>query len=935
MQSLIFNKKKSRYKKKHFINLILFCAFLIVAIVLGSSMLSHIRTQTLQMKSESLTAILKTNQENMHLWLNNIFSNVKAWASERQLEQMVEKCLTQPETRQELLTGKPLKELRKFFAPRLRSGGFNGFFIIAPDFINIGSMRDANIGAFSLIAQQRMALIKRCFKGETLFIPPIYSDVPLRNKAGQMVPKIPTMFIATPVKNDKGEVIAVMTVRIKPEIDFTRVASLGKFGNTGETYFFDETGRMLTPSRFENQLRAVGLIGKNQTSMLNLRITNPGINLLKHHRKFSLNSDNQLTHMVKSALKHGAGVDINGYRNYLGVKVIGVWLWDSTLETGMATEMSLAEAARASDSIRSLFIIINSGIFALGFIIFFVISKIRDQAENRIIESERRYRSLVETTPDWVWEIDKNGIYTYSSPGIKDILGYEPEEIIGKTPFDFMAPDVVENLKKLFNRIIAGEKIFHGIENINIHKNGSRVILETSGAPIFNTNGKLKGFQGVDRDITSRKKNEQALIKSKKGLELGIMERTSQLQKAKITAEKANQAKSIFLASMSHELRTPLNSILGFTQLLETKNTKIGGSLLNEKYFSKILNSGRHLLELIDEILDLAKIESGEMNLSFETIDICQSVMEALESVRPMSISNGIELLPEKPGAPIFINVDRTRFNQIVLNLLSNAIKYNRPNGKVMISCETSEKSLRLNIEDTGKGIKKDKLNMLFDPFNRLGEETSNIEGTGIGLTITKRLVEMMEGDIGVESQAGIGTKFYVEFKMVPPPESLRKRKNSVPAGLSLKGNYTILYIEDNMINQQLVVAILSDNQNITLLTAATAASGIKTAVNNNPDLILMDIGLPDMDGFQAFEELKKKKETKYIPVVGLSADAMPLDIKKAMNAGFADYLPKPINLGKFYEVIAGIFNTRENSRDILSHDNVPSIKKDSCFFDH
>ncbi len=1031
----------ANYKTPYIINLILPGVFLIIVTILGSIMVSHINKQGRKTTVNALTAILKTNQETMHFWFNDISSTIQSWASKRQIKELVAQYLTLPRKKKVLLSSKILKELRNFFEPRLSSRHFNGFFIIAPDFINIGSMRDANVGTFSLIAQQRMGLLKRSFHGETVFIPPIYSDVPLKDSSGKMVPKMPTMFVATPVRNNKHKIIAVMTIRIKPEINFTRVARIGKLGNTGETYFFDETGRMLTPSRFEKQLRRVGLIGKNQTSMLYLKIRDPGINLLKHHQKIPINADYPLTHMAQMALKHGAGTDINGYRNYLGVKVVGSWLWDHTLGIGMATEMSLYEATRASDKIRSLFIIISSGIVAIGIMIFLVISKIRDQTKARIIKSEMRYKSLVETTPDWVWEVDENGVYTYSSPRIKEILGYEPQEIIGKTPFDFMHPKSMEKIKNKFNDIINSRKAFHGLENINVHKNGKKVVLETSGVPIFDNNGDLKGFQGIDRDITRRKQIELALIKSKQELEMHVMERTSELQKtnkklssilektsqgfyivdndaiiidvnpkmeemfgrpreeiighsffefvdeenkkifmeqikirergenssydaklqqpdgsniscyfsatclndengkkigsfalvtditerknfeeklrqAKIKAEKANQAKSIFLASMSHELRTPLNAILGFTQLLEAKTERINGKILQEKYFSKIMHSGRHLLGLIDEILDLAKIESSEINLSIETIDICPLIMETIESVHPISMKYGIEIINKKPKSPIFIKADRTRLNQIFLNLLTNAIKYNRPNGKVMITYEKLKDRIRLNVEDTGPGIEKNKIRLLFDPFNRLGAETSNIEGTGIGLTITKHLVEMMGGNIGVESHLGIGTKFFIEFPHVARPSATTEKDRRQKHGeLGLKDQYTLLYIEDNMINQQLVIAILANHPNITLLTAETASYGIEIAVKKRPDLILMDIGLPDMSGFEAFEQLKKIKVTKNIPVVGLSADAMPLDIKKAMDAGFTDYLTKPINLGKFYKVIEKAINPdRTNS---------------------
>lgn len=768
--------------------------FLLIVTILGLTMVSQLQKHGRQATGNALTAILKTNQASMDLWFNHISSDIQYWASTQHFQSLTEKHLTHSRDQQSLLASKTLRDLRIFFAPRLQQHNFNGFFIIAPDFINIGSMRDANIGKPSPIAAQRPDLLKRCFKGETVFIPPIYSDVPLPDKTGKIIPEKPTMFLGTPIKDNHGEVTAVLTIRIIPENNFARVARIGKLGKTGETYFFDQTGRMLTPSRFETQLKTIGLMQEGQSSVLNLEIRDPGMDLLAGHIPTLARADQPLTHMAEMAIKNTSGIDINGYRDYRGVQVIGSWLWDDTLGIGMTTEINLAEATHTSDKTRILFIIINSLTIGFGFIIFFVIFKKEEQA---------------------------------------------------------------------------GQK------------------------------------------------SEQVLIESKEKLELRVRERTLDLQRsnkklllAKSAAEKSNRAKSVFLASMSHELRTPLNSILGFTQLMETKIDK-EEEHPHKGYLSRVLKSGEHLLSLIDEILDLAKIESDSIELSIEPIDVGSLVLEAIEFVRPISMSHGIELVPEESKEPIFINVDRIRFNQIVLNLLTNAIKYNRPNGKVRIFWEPSGNKLRLNIADTGIGIEKNKIGLLFDPFNRLGAEASSIEGTGIGLTITKRLVEMMEGRIGVESKPGIGTTFFVEFAFAPHP--IKEQEPTVQTSTSydfdLTGEYTILYVEDNKTNQTLIEAILKDYSNITLLKAGNGAQGIEMAVNHKPDLVLMDIGLPDMNGFEAFKRINKNKETRHIPVVGLSANAMPRDIKKAMGAGFAEYLTKPINIGKFIRVLVATLN--------------------------
>ena len=258
----------------------------------------------------------------------------------------------------------------------------------------------------------------------------------------------------------------------------------------------------------------------------------------------------------------------------------------------------------------------------------------------------------------------------------------------------------------------------------------------------------------------------------------------------------------------------------------------------------------------------------------------------------------------------MFIQADSTRFRQVVLNLLSNADKYNRPEGEVHISYEEKEgNNIRLTVADTGPGIEKNKLGRLFKPFDRLGVEASSIEGTGVGLTITKRLVEFMGGNIYLNSELGKGTSFFVDLPQADAPPEKREilyKQNQLLPG-TIDGEYTLLYVEDNIQNRQLLQAILKTTPNLKLITTEDAESGIDMAIHHKPDLILMDLNLPEMDGFEALEKLKGFKETKHTPIVALSGNAMPLDIKKAIDSGFVDYLTKPFNIGELYQIIGDV----------------------------
>lgn len=382
----------------------------------------------------------------------------------------------------------------------------------------------------------------------------------------------------------------------------------------------------------------------------------------------------------------------------------------------------------------------------------------------------------------------------------------------------------------------------------------------------------------------------------------------TQLRQSKEIADAANTAKSDFLSSMSHELRTPMNSILGFAQLLELDESH-PLSEQQKSHLRYIVRGGEHLLELINQVLDLARVESGHMTLSQEKVNASNVCKDALVLVENLAADREIELLSDL-DEDLFIKVDYTRLKQALLNLLSNAIKYNRRSGRVILTCRTtSSGKARFTVSDTGEGIPHEKQKGLFEPFNRLGKEGSDIEGTGIGLLITKQIIEAMGGDIGVESEAGRGSDFWLEFDVLgqtsqivaaQPPESAKS--NTRNGSGDVKG--VVLYVEDNPANMKLMETILARMENVQLITAMNAEQGISLARQLRPRLIFMDINLPGMDGIQALKALKTHPETESIPVVAVSAAAMERDIERGLSAGFKAYLSKPFSITEVISVL-------------------------------
>jgi PAS domain S-box-containing protein len=513
---------------------------------------------------------------------------------------------------------------------------------------------------------------------------------------------------------------------------------------------------------------------------------------------------------------------------------------------------------------------------------------------------------------------DEKGVIQLFNVGAERMLGYTAADVLDKiTPADISDPqELVARASVLslelgtpirpgFEALVF--KASRGIEDIYeltyIRKGGSRLPAVVSVTALRDADGIIIGYLLIGTDNTERKlveAEQKRLDQRLRDQGQVLVEKNEELQSAKAVAEKANLAKSEFLSSMSHELRTPLTAILGFAELMESGTPALTGS--QKQSIEQILKAGWYLLELINEILDLAVIESGKVSMSLEPISLADVLRECRTMIEPQAVKAGISLT-FSGCEECFVIGDRTRTKQVIVNLLSNAIKYNSQEGSVELTVEErAEGRVRVSIRDTGVGLSSGQLAELFVPFQRLGQEAGETEGTGIGLVVTKRLIELMGGAIGMESQVGVGSVFWVEMIAADPAAAVW---TPVPAERNEEARAesaacTVLYVEDNSANMMLVEVLIARRPGVSMLKAVTATLGIELARKLQPNLILMDIDLPDMSGVEALKILRGDPTTAHIPVVALSANAMLRDIEHGMNAGFFRYLTKPIRTDEF-----------------------------------
>jgi PAS domain S-box-containing protein len=529
----------------------------------------------------------------------------------------------------------------------------------------------------------------------------------------------------------------------------------------------------------------------------------------------------------------------------------------------------------------------------------FVLAIIRDvterkHAEAALRESEAKIRALVETTSDWIWEVDRNGRYTYASPKVRDLLGYEPEEVVGKTPFELMPAEVAEDVRALFAKIAASREAFAGLENVNLHKDGHRVVLETSGVPILDAEGSFLGYRGIDRDITARKQAAE------------------ELKQAKEAAEAANRAKSIFLANLSHEIRTPITAMLGAAEMAGQSTAERAAE---PDHMGTILRNGRHLLSLVDDLLDAARLEAGKIEVNIVDCSLEEILADVHAVTRPLHQKETVDFRIRYDGEiPSRIRTDPVRLKQAIINLVSNALKFTKEGHVhvlVKVQHEAEEPRLSISVEDTGIGIPPGELERIFEVFAQVESDSSRVlAGVGLGLPLARWIASQLGGTLMVDSREGHGSTFTLRVATGPLDEVTWTRPGEVSIPMRSTSRGAVFAVEQQIEGSILLAEDFTDARD--LMEHALQSAGaqvtavpdgedaVKAATEQSFDLILMDIHMPQMDGPAAAADLRRRG--CLTPIIALSASASPRDHRRVLDAGFDDLWPKPIPLKELVE---------------------------------
>jgi PAS domain S-box-containing protein len=753
--------------------------FCLVVSVIAWYTLGRVETITRADLSSSLKTILRTTNSALQIWEFERKADAVTGAESVELRANIKELLKVPRTRDALMSTPVRTKLNTLLAPRIGVYGYLGYLVIAPDLSNIGSSQDTNLGVTNLLAEQGNFL-ERVFEGETLISHPLISDVPLLNiYSGRIVEGEPTMFVVTPVFDDEGGIVAALGFRLDPAIDFTRILQLGRTGQTGETYAFNSKGTLLSESRFDRELRMAGLT-KNR-GLLSIEIRNPGQTLSEGLQPQPPTNEQPFTTMANTAISRRSGVNIDGYRNYLGVEVVSAWTWDPGMQLALATEVSVDEAYRSFNFVRKLILSAMglTGVLAIGITFMVNIGRTRalslvsavDVGRDRALqfakmaqERETRMRGVVDNVGDAIITFDGQGTIESFSPVAEKIFGYFSPEVVGQNISILVPePDRSAYSNYLRNYLEAGKAIMIGVEREveGMKKDGTVFPLDiTINEMCFEDN---RIFIGTLRDISERKQAEDKLKRSHEELQV-----THQELKASLTeVQKAHNSlvASEKLAGIGGLTSGICREALGILGTISVQLQKLNGMQHKDSSWTQAVRVSHEetarLEKIIHSLLNFFKKGKEEV--------VSVRINEELDSVLTMMDhhlkSKGIEINKQFDSTLPTLRVDPEEMSQVFFYIIDNARQAMPEGGTLATSIKYKKKNgtdyIRINITDNGDGIRKEDLKQIFNPFF---SNKPTGQGTGMGLSVCSHLIKKNGGDISVESERGKGTTFSIDL---------------------------------------------------------------------------------------------------------------------------------------------------------------------------
>lgn len=867
--------------------MLILLALTIICIAFASVVVQFSEKKAYETIEYNLNTQLSATHQRLQGWMQNELGILTQLGKNASLAELVAALLRLPHNQASLINSPLQTEIRDFFASRHKLLVDGDFFVLSPEMINIASQSDEQLASANVISQLKPALLQEVLDGQGVFIPS------LNLASGDK--RSPSMFFAAPILDQQGQVIAILVRGIDPAGAFSDVMKAGYIGKSGQTYTVDQQGLLLSKVRFEKQLQNIGLIKGGERAILNLRITDPGINLAAGERTDVHQTQWPLTLAAQHIHDQVDNINLAGYRDYRGVSVVGQWLWDDQLHMGIIVEVDVKESL-------ALYSIIEYTVFGVLFIALLLISfctlftlnigeratraltrsqnELETLVEKRTLELNEnvaRTRTIIDTASDGIIVMNHDGIIQEFSPAAEHIFGYLGADIIGKN----FAMLVSEHITLDIQDIDSGLQELQGKS-----KSGRDFDIELSIGK-----ARLGGeyiFTGLVRDISSRKEAER------------------EIQLARDKAEDATKAKSNFLANMSHEIRTPMNAIIGMSYLaLQT-----GLDNKQRDYVNKIHASANALLGIINDILDFSKIEAGKLEVESIAFDLNETLDDLVNVVSVNSKAKGLELLIDTPATlPVALIGDPLRLRQILINLVNNAVKFTEQ-GEIIIRIaqvtqDNDAVTLQFSVIDTGIGMTEEQVSNLFQSFSQGDASTTRkYGGTGLGLTISKTLATLMGGKIWAESRFGEGSHFHFTACFATTDNA----QPALPAALVDIKDLSVLIVDDSPAAREILYK-LADSLQFQAEVASSGEEALEKVMlaeqQGQPfKLLLCDWKMPTMDGLQLAESIKYNAILQQPPkIIMLSAYDLDELQRQADNQLLDGYLTKPVNASSLLEV--------------------------------